>query len=100
MTTSTLKLFQPSTYPSSRPQHLDLVDRHLFALRNALALARALGRELVLPRMLCFCERAQQPWNVLPGCVKEGASTQLPFVCPVEQVTITGSTRTLTVAWS
>jgi hypothetical protein len=66
--------------------HVRLVDRHLTALRNALAVAKALGRELILPRLLCLCERAQQPGGVLPSCVKDGASTPLPFVCPVEHI--------------
>ena len=67
--------------------HLELVDRHIVAIRNAMAVARALGRELIMPRMLCLCERAQQPWGVLPGCVKDGASsTPLPFVCPIEYI--------------
>lgn len=30
--------------------HLDLVDRHIAALRNAMAAARALHRQLVLPK--------------------------------------------------
>ena len=42
--------------------HMELVDRHIAALRNGLALARALDRQLILPRLLCLCERAQQPW--------------------------------------
>ena len=67
--------------------HLELVDRHIVAIRNAMGVAKALGRELILPRMLCLCERAQQPWGVLPSCLKDGASsTPLPFVCPLENI--------------
>ena len=66
--------------------HLELVDRQLVALRNALAIARALNRELIIPKHHCLCERAQAPFAVLPDCVKDGASTPLPFVCPLEHI--------------
>ena len=66
--------------------HLELVDRQIEALRNAMAVARALGRSLLLPRLLCLCERAQSPFAILPSCVKTGASTPLPFVCPLEHL--------------
>jgi len=46
--------------------------------------ARVLGRELIMPRLLCLCERAQSPFDVLPHCVKLGTTTELPFVCPME----------------
>lgn len=63
----------------------ELVDRHLLALRNALALARVLNRELILPRLHCMCERSQSPRDILPACVKNGATTDIPFLCPAEQ---------------
>lgn len=66
--------------------HLELVDRQIEALRNAMAIARALGRALLLPRLLCLCERAQSPFAILPSCVKVGASTPIPFVCPLEHL--------------
>ena len=37
-----------------------------------------------MPRLLCLCERGQSPFDVLPSCVKLGTTTQLPFVCPME----------------
>ena len=37
-----------------------------------------------MPRLLCLCERAQSPFDVLPHCVKLGTTTELPFVCPME----------------
>ena len=55
--------------------HMALVDRHIYAMKQALAVARALGRELVMPRLLCLCERAQSPFDVLPTCVKRGTTT-------------------------
>ena len=64
--------------------HMELVDRHIYAMKQALAVARALKRELIMPRLLCLCERAQQPWDVLPACIKTGTTTALPFVCPME----------------
>ena len=64
--------------------HMELVDRHVYAMKQALAVARVLGRELVMPRLLCLCERAQSPFDVIPECVKKGTTTALPFVCPME----------------
>ena len=64
--------------------HLDLVDRHVYAMKQALALARVLNRQLIMPRLLCLCERAQQPWDIIPTCIKLGSTTELPFVCPME----------------
>ncbi|KAL1512007.1 hypothetical protein AB1Y20_005282 [Prymnesium parvum] len=66
--------------------HLQLVDRHIAALRNAIGVARALGRRLVMPRMLCLCERAEGPMALLPKCFLDGSSTPVPHVCPLESV--------------
>ena len=66
--------------------HLDLVDRYIAALRNAMGIARALGRRLVLPRFLCVCDRAESPFALLPTCTLQGTSTQLPFTCPLESL--------------
>ena len=66
--------------------HVDLVDRHIGALRNAIGIARSLGRHLVMPRMLCLCERSEGPFALLPRCVLDGASTPVPHVCPLESV--------------
>ena len=66
--------------------HLHLIDRHIAALRNAIGIARALGRQLVMPMMLCLCERAEGPTAILPQCTIEGASTPVPHVCPLESV--------------
>ena len=64
--------------------HMELVDRHIYAMKQAIAVARVLGRQLIMPRLLCLCERAQQPWDVVPSCIKLGTTTELPFVCPME----------------
>ena len=66
--------------------HLELIDRNIAALRNALGVARALGRHLVMPKMICMCERAEGPTALLPSCVLDGASTPVPHVCPLESV--------------
>ena len=66
--------------------HLALIDRNIAALRNAIGIAKALGRNLVMPRMLCMCERAESPTSLLPQCVIQGASTPTPHVCPLESV--------------
>ena len=61
--------------------HLKLVDEHIFAMKQAIAIARVLNRQLIMPPLLCLCERAQQPWDVLPTCTKSGTSTPtLPYV--------------------
>lgn len=59
-------------------------------LRDALALARALRRTLVLPRWRCFCDRL---WagsdNILSmGCMYPGSQRDpfLPFDCPMDHV--------------
>jgi len=48
--------------------------------------AQALGRQLVMPKMLCLCERSEGPFALLPSCVLDGASTPVPHVCPLESV--------------
>ncbi len=59
-------------------------------LRDALALAKALGRTLVLPKWRCFCDRL---WagsdNILSmGCMYPGSQRDnfLPFDCPMDHV--------------
>uniref|UniRef100_A0A7S3BAD7 Uncharacterized protein n=1 Tax=Haptolina ericina TaxID=156174 RepID=A0A7S3BAD7_9EUKA len=63
---------------------------YLAELRDGLALARALGRILVLPSMLCYCDRL---WagsdNILAaGCMYPGSEGApfLPFKCPMDHV--------------
>jgi len=66
--------------------HVNLIDRHIGALRNAIGIAKALGRQLVMPKMMCMCERSESPFALLPKCVLDGASTPVPHVCPLESV--------------
>jgi hypothetical protein len=41
--------------------HLELVRRHLLALRDAMAIAVVLNRTLILPRFPCLCDRSEGP---------------------------------------
>jgi hypothetical protein len=53
-------------------------------VRNALALADALGRTLVLPSARCFCDKI---WNNLNACRAPGAETfALPYACPMDHI--------------
>ena len=53
-------------------------------VRNALAIAEALGRTLVLPSALCYCDKI---WNNLNACRAPGAETfVLPYDCPMDHI--------------
>lgn len=53
-------------------------------LRDALALAIALNRTLVLPRMLCYCDNI---WKEMKHCRVGGAfDMTLPFDCPADHI--------------
>ena len=55
----------------------------LAQLREALAIARVLGRILVLPRMRCACELGFGPGHVTQTCDASSAIT-LPYDCPLD----------------
>jgi len=61
--------------------HWYLVQYQLQQLRAALAVAQALGRVLILPRMACTCECFFYPGK---DCVIEGHRVRLPHVCPTD----------------
>ena len=65
--------------------HLELVRRHLLALRDALALASILNRTLVLPALPCLCDRSEGP-SIIPGCTFEASDLKLPFFCPLAHI--------------
>jgi len=65
--------------------HLELVRRHLLALRDALALARILNRTLILPALPCLCDRSEGP-SIIPGCTFEASDLTLPYFCPIAQI--------------
>jgi len=53
-------------------------------LRDALGLAIALNRTLVLPRMLCYCDNI---WKEMKHCRVGGAfGMTLPFDCPADHI--------------
>jgi hypothetical protein len=62
-------------------KHWKLMQAQLQQLRAALAMAKALGRVLVLPRMACSCQCFFYPGR---NCVIEGHRVRLPHVCPTD----------------
>ena len=53
-------------------------------LRALLGIGKALGREVILPRMLCYCDYM---WKEMKACRVGGAETmRLPFDCPMDHV--------------
>eukprot|EP00899_Mesostigma_viride_P021688 jgi/Mesvir1/29520/Mv07018-RA.1 len=82
------------------PQHLDVlgdgnatVDTHMLVvrqqlagIRNALAIARALNRTLIMPRTSCHCSRDCPRCQVLPACRIMGSDVRPPFQCPLDEL--------------
>ena len=68
----------------SLASHMRLVAWHLLSLRNALALAQALGRTLLIPRLECHCDRYWFP--VLPACRAPGSELARPYECALDQL--------------
>jgi len=70
--------------------HAKALREHVAELRDALALARALKRTLVLPRWTCYCDRLWSPSDDIFhfGCMYPGAQDGdfLPFTCPMDHV--------------
>lgn len=65
-----------------RPErHLNLLQWQIERVRDGLALANITGRTLILPPMLCTCDRW---WYLFQNCTN-GVVT-LPFVCPNDHV--------------
>lgn len=54
------------------------------AMMNAAALARSLGRILVLPRWECHCDRHWTP--LIPACIMTNSDLKLPFTCPMDHL--------------
>lgn len=53
-------------------------------VRDGLALARVLGRTLILPRAYCYCDRS---WSPLLRCrLQEVPTMAMPFECPLDHV--------------
>ena len=76
--------------PNNIKTHAMALADHLAGLRDALALARALRRTLVLPRWTCYCDRLWSPSDDIFhfGCMYPGAQDGnfLPFDCPMDHV--------------
>ena len=65
--------------------HYALMHEQLKRLRNALFVARTLGRALVLPRALCSCEVGFWPSHVEEDCKAGGhKKLELPYTCPID----------------
>ena len=64
-------------------EHFALVHHQLRQIRNGLALAQALGRVLILPRLVCGLDRW---WAPHAGTIP-GSATRLPLLeCPADHV--------------
>ncbi|KAK3274284.1 hypothetical protein CYMTET_17531, partial [Cymbomonas tetramitiformis] len=85
--------FDPSLPPQLQRAmaQLSLIEKHMRAaafyrlsVRNALAVAQALGRILIVPAFQCFCDR----WwgNALPECIIPGSDQVLPYQCPMDHL--------------
>ena len=65
-------------------KHLAEQRHRISQLRPLLGIAKALGRALILPRMLCYCDFM---WKEMQNCRVGGAeSMRLPFDCPMDHV--------------
>ena len=63
---------------------MDAFQRRL--VHDAMALGRAMKRKVILPRLLCWCDRY---WNTLEDCRFPTVSRQqlpLPFHCPFDHL--------------
>ena len=64
--------------------HLAEARHRAKVLRSLLGVAKALGRHVILPRMLCYCDFM---WKEMKACRVGGAETmRLPFDCPMDHV--------------
>ena len=71
-------------YKTAIRRHLDEDALRRETVRNALALASALGRILVLPAARCYCDKI---WNNLNACRAPGSETfRLPYACPMDHI--------------
>lgn len=61
--------------------HMVFVQYQLQQLRIALAIAKTLGRTLVLPRMACICQCFFFPGK---NCNIDGHRVRLPHICPTD----------------
>ena len=75
---------EPDAYFTAITRHFEEDKLRRVTIRNALALAKALGRILILPEARCYCDKI---WNTLKGCRALGAETgHLPYACPMDHI--------------
>ncbi|KAL3926762.1 MAG: hypothetical protein SGPRY_003152 [Prymnesium sp.] len=76
--------------PNNIDVHAKSLEVYVAELRDALALAYALGRTLVLPRWTCYCDRLWSGSDDIFkfGCMYPGSQDGnfVPFVCPMDHV--------------
>ena len=76
--------------PYNIDTHIRSLTGYVAELRDALALAEALGRTLILPRWTCYCDRLWSGSDDIFhfGCMYPGAQDGqfVPFVCPMDHV--------------
>ena len=76
--------FDDGAYKTAIRRHLAEDRLRRLTVRNALAIAEALGRTLVLPSARCYCDKI---WNNLNACRAPGAETfVLPYECPMDHI--------------
>lgn len=81
----------PEEVGTDRHAYKEAIKRHLeedklrrMSVRNGLALAKTLGRILVLPTARCYCDKI---WNNLNACRAPGAEQfKLPYACPMDHI--------------
>mmetsp|Transcript_24267 Transcript_24267/g.52973 ORF Transcript_24267/g.52973 Transcript_24267/m.52973 type:complete len:410 (-) Transcript_24267:149-1378(-) len=83
--------------------HLQALRGYVAELRDALALARALGRTLVLPAWTCYCDKLWSGSDDIFhfGCMYPGSQDGhfVPFVCPMDHVLSPSSWRDVGVSY-
>eukprot|EP00850_Spirogloea_muscicola_P016610 SM000136S00156 [mRNA] locus=s136:73403:75618:+ [translate_table: standard] len=63
-------------------KHQAAIQYYYEATRNAMVMARILNRILILPTVMCYCDRW---WNSLTApCRAPGGDVDPPFVCPMD----------------
>eukprot|EP00192_Tetraselmis_astigmatica_P008881 CAMPEP_0117652350 /NCGR_PEP_ID=MMETSP0804-20121206/2579_1 /TAXON_ID=1074897 /ORGANISM="Tetraselmis astigmatica, Strain CCMP880" /LENGTH=607 /DNA_ID=CAMNT_0005458389 /DNA_START=187 /DNA_END=2010 /DNA_ORIENTATION=+ len=64
--------------------HKQSMARQLGDMQQLFLLAVATNRTLIMPRLLCFCDRY---WGPVEDCRVPGAfATRLPFTCPMDHI--------------
>lgn len=76
--------------PTNIDVHAQSLASYIAELRDALALAKSLGRTLILPRWACYCDRLWSGSDDIFhfGCMYPGAQEGkfVPFTCPMDHV--------------